>query len=65
MSRLRREGVVVVEGGGFNAIIVLLVKQMHLQKDVAVDFAPMEEGRRDMTRTRNGRRCMKTAIVVD
>jgi hypothetical protein len=36
---LWRAAAEVEEGGGLSAMIVLLLKQMHLQKDVAVDFA--------------------------
>ena len=30
----------MLDCGGLRAIIVLLLKQMHLQKDVAADLAP-------------------------
>jgi hypothetical protein len=40
MSKLWSDEALVVEGGGLRAMMVLLLKQMHLQKDVAVDLAP-------------------------
>ena len=51
MSRLCSEEALVLEGGGLRAIMVLLLKQMHLQKDVAVDFALWEGAMMD-SRTR-------------
>ena len=42
ISRLCKDEAVVVEGGGFRAMMVLLLKHMHLQNDVAVDFAAVD-----------------------
>lgn len=39
-----------VEDGGLSAMIVLLLKQMHLQKDVAVDLAAVVRFRRNRKR---------------
>jgi hypothetical protein len=36
---LRNAAAEVEEGGGLSAMIVLLLKHIHLQKDAAVDFA--------------------------
>ena len=43
-------------------MMVLLLKQMHLQKEVAVDFAPKVGWERESRITREGRREVKTII---
>lgn len=47
----------MLEGGALSAIMVLLAKQMHLQKDVGADFAvePGEMRERRISRVRRVR----------
>jgi hypothetical protein len=65
MSRLCSEAALVLEGGGLRAIMVLLSKQIHLQKDVAVDFADMEGLTRVKRSVRKTARTVDRCIVVE
>jgi hypothetical protein len=64
MSRLCREEALVLEGGGFKAMMVLLLKHMHLQKEVAVDLAAEARCETESRRKRSEDMAVRNRIVV-
>ena len=63
MSRLCTEAALVLEGGGLRAMMVLLAKHMHLQKDVAVDLAAKVGETRPKSRRRKDTETEQTFMV--